>query len=433
VNPGQQRITGGLEMLLEAPDGRSVLLLNGTHVILEGENLVWTFDDAATQRWETNLRVGSGTYAPPGYDRFSEALPAPAPQPPYRGNLSSLAGGSPNGTWRLFSNSKMGADLRINGGWLLNLETTPNTAPSISPIADQLSASPNQLVSTTFRIGDAETPVGQLLVSVQSSAPEFLPENRILIGGAAGERTLTLAPATGREGAAEVTLTVTDSVGASSRTTFRYTVLGGGNPVMANRTSITNLPYQGTTTPYPSEILVSGMTGVVKRVTVTLAGVNPGQQRITGGLEMLLVAPDGRSVLLLNGTHTILEGENLVWTFDDAATQRWETNMRVGSGTYAPPGYDRFSEALRHPRPSHPTGATWHPWPADPRTGSGACSQIAGRAPICGLAAVGFSIWKPRERAAATMSRSGFAISALTPPGGWRLRGQPDTEKPIGW
>jgi len=50
---------------------------------------------------------------------------SPAPPPPYRGQLSALTGGTPNGTWRLFPHNSetFGAGAVIAGGWVINLVT----------------------------------------------------------------------------------------------------------------------------------------------------------------------------------------------------------------------------------------------------------------------------------------------------------------------
>lgn len=74
---------------------------------------------------------------------------------------------------------------------------------------------------------DPDLPLDQLTVSVSSSDATILPPSSFILG--ADGRALTVRPVSGREGAATVTITATDSAGAIGRSTFPVRVLPASN------------------------------------------------------------------------------------------------------------------------------------------------------------------------------------------------------------
>jgi subtilisin-like proprotein convertase family protein len=90
----------------------------------------------------------------------------------------------------------------------------------------------------------------------------------------------------------------------------------------------------GTATPYPSEINVSGLTGLVTDVNVTISGLS---HEWPDDIGLLLVSPAGKSVILMadSGGGLAVSGINL--TFDDAASDPVPDNTALVSGsTYRP-------------------------------------------------------------------------------------------------
>ena len=75
-------------------------------------------------------------------------------------------------------------------------------------------------------------------------------------------------------------------------------------------------PQVGTATPYPSTITVSGETGVVQEVTVTL---NRFRHDFPDDVDILLVGPQGQSVILLSDAGGIYGVRELDITFEDDA------------------------------------------------------------------------------------------------------------------
>jgi len=105
---------------------------------------------------------------------------------------------------------------------------------------------------------------------------------------------------------------------------------------------------------YPSLIQVSGVTGIVSRVSLTLSGLSHGA---VNDLDVLLVGPSGQSVLVMSdvGSGTV---SNLTLVFDDAALLNLPPSGSVLSGTYKPTNFDTTSDSFSPSTPSGPFGQT---------------------------------------------------------------------------
>jgi subtilisin-like proprotein convertase family protein len=86
-----------------------------------------------------------------------------------------------------------------------------------------------------------------------------------------------------------------------------------------------------TATPYPSSIAVTGQTGVVTDVNVTLNGFSHTR---TSDVAVLLTNPNGVGVVLMSFAGGSNVSNNLTLTFDDAASGFLQTPLM--SGTYRP-------------------------------------------------------------------------------------------------
>ncbi|HET9248845.1 MAG TPA: serine/threonine-protein kinase [Actinomycetota bacterium] len=114
-----------LDLLLVAPGGQSVQLMEGVGGSQPVEGLTLTFDDAAGSALTEGDPIASGTFRPSSNagDGFGFNGPSPAAPPPYGSALAVLNGTDPNGTWSLFAFSDSdGGTGRIAGGWSLDLE-----------------------------------------------------------------------------------------------------------------------------------------------------------------------------------------------------------------------------------------------------------------------------------------------------------------------
>jgi subtilisin-like proprotein convertase family protein len=117
----------------------------------------------------------------------------------------------------------------------------------------------------------------------------------------------------------------TDDVVASAATPICGTITFT-NPAPVNILSVS------TASPYPSNIVVSGMGGTISNVTATVNNVD---YPISFTFQILLVAPGLEDVLLMS----FMGGAPVVdetWTFDDAAASFMPDFGSIGSGTWRP-------------------------------------------------------------------------------------------------
>lgn len=106
--------------------------------------------------------------------------------------------------------------------------------PTISPVANQTLPEDTPSAAIEFTVGDAETPVESLTVTVASTNAALIPLTNVTLGGTGALRTVTILPATNLFGESDITLTVTDGDTETSSTTFHVTVTSSNElPVIA--------------------------------------------------------------------------------------------------------------------------------------------------------------------------------------------------------
>src|SRR5207237_2557566 len=84
-----------------------------------------------------------------------------------------------------------------------------NDRPSISLIADQITAEDTVLGPLSFAIGDRDTPADNLVLSATSSNPALIPNANILLGGGGSNRTIRLTPLSDQSGNTTITINAT--------------------------------------------------------------------------------------------------------------------------------------------------------------------------------------------------------------------------------
>ncbi len=120
----------------------------------------------------------------------------------------------------------------------------PHTPPTITYINNQTTCynTPSQAIA--FTIGDDQTPPGNLVVSAVSDNPLLVPNASIAFDSTGANRFISITPYPGQSGSANITITVVNSAGLSSSTTFSFTVfpsihstIGGIRNICAGQTS----------------------------------------------------------------------------------------------------------------------------------------------------------------------------------------------------
>jgi uncharacterized delta-60 repeat protein len=109
-------------------------------------------------------------------------------------------------------------------GVVTRLPAEPNRAPTATPVPNQTTPAGTAVGPVAFTVGDAETPAGQLKVTVTSSDEALFPASGVVVGGTGAGRTLTVTPAAGKTGSATLTVTVEDAGGQRAQSTFTVLV-----------------------------------------------------------------------------------------------------------------------------------------------------------------------------------------------------------------
>jgi uncharacterized repeat protein (TIGR01451 family) len=240
---------------------------------------------------------------------------------------------------------------------------------------------PGETVTITFRlanIGAANTT--NLTATLQASGGVTSPSGPqtygpLIHGGAAVGKDFTFTASPSASGTISATLQLQDGGNNLGTVTFVLVLPASGN--YANSGGII-IPDHGPANPFPSSIFVSGLTGLVSKVTVNLNGLT---HSFPDDLDILLISPSGQKVMLMSdagGSHS-LTNVNLV--FDDLADTNLPDAGRIFSGTYKPTDYepgDSFppavpiagtpSVSLASFRGGNPNG-TWSLFVVDDSTG----------------------------------------------------------------
>jgi subtilisin-like proprotein convertase family protein len=86
-------------------------------------------------------------------------------------------------------------------------------------------------------------------------------------------------------------------------------------------------------TPYPSNILVSGMAGAVTKLRVTLTGLS---HSFPADIGVLLVGPAGQNLVLMNDVGGSIDITDVDMVFDDDALEDVLIGVKIESGSFKP-------------------------------------------------------------------------------------------------
>ena len=101
--------------------------------------------------------------------------------------------------------------------------------------------------------------------------------------------------------------------------------------------------------PYPSSITVSGLSGTVKDVNVTLTGFG---HAFPDDVDILLVGPTGANTLLMSDACGSVAMSGVSLTFDDAAASFLPDAGPCASGSYKPSNYLATADVFPAPAPA---------------------------------------------------------------------------------
>jgi uncharacterized repeat protein (TIGR01451 family) len=178
------------------------------------------------------------------------------------------------------------------------------------------------LVATLLATGGVTSPSGPVTIGP------------LVHGGAAVSGSFTFTADAPPSGIVTATFQLQDGANNLGLATFAFNL-----PTTAGFTnnSAIVIPDHGSASPYPSTISVSGLTGLVGKVAVSLNGLTHG---FPDDIDIILVSPSGQKVVLMSDTgggHSIT---NLNLTFDDSASSGLPDNAQIASGTYKPTDFE---------------------------------------------------------------------------------------------
>jgi subtilisin-like proprotein convertase family protein len=356
-----------LNISLVHPDGTSVAL--STARGSSGDNFgtgandcsgtPTVFDDAAS----TTIALGSPPYA-------GSFKPEAA--------LSAFNGKTSNGTWKLHVVDTANLDtgtvgcvtLEINRAYsCCGVELAPGNAPAYSVAAESVSPAnnaldPDETVTVNFFLknvggSNATNVVATLQPGGGVSAPSGPQSYGALTSlGPAVSKPFTFAVNGSCGGTVTATLALQD--GATTLAPIQFTIPIGATSAVtqsfSNPTPIV-IPATGTgastgspATPYPSNITVSGMSGVISKVTVTIPSIS---HTFPSDVDMLLVGPGGQKYIFLSDVIGGTDWVNISYTLDDAAAGLVPSSGTPASGTFKPTNYGT-GDAFPSPAPASP-------------------------------------------------------------------------------
>ncbi|HWN94697.1 MAG TPA: DUF11 domain-containing protein, partial [Methylomirabilota bacterium] len=283
------------------------------------------------------------------------------------------------------------------------------TAENPPPANNSLDSGETVTFSFGLRnVGTADT--GNFLATLQESGGVSAPGSAQFYGTlVANGPTVSRPFSFVVSGAPGSTLTATLQLqdGAQNLGTVAFTFIVGSGHSFTN-SNVIIIPNQGVAGTYPSTTAVSGLTGSVSKVTVTVRQLT---HTFPEDIDMLLVGPAGQKVLLMSdaGAGNSISGVTL--TFDDAATGL-PFGGTIASGTYHPTDYPP-GETFTSPAPAGPYGTnlsafngtnpngTWSLFVLDDAVGDagridgGWTLGIQTGSPVAGAADVGITVTAP--------------------------------------
>ncbi|MFM6879470.1 MAG: Calx-beta domain-containing protein, partial [Dolichospermum sp.] len=200
-------------------------------------------------------------------------------------------------------------------------------------------------------------------------------------------------------------------------------------PIFSNPNPIT-IPDSGTSTPYPSTINVSGLSGNINSLKVTLTNLS---HTWPDDIDVLLVGPTGTKALLMSDVGGLNSLSNVTLTFDPTATSLLPDEGLITSGSYKATDFET-GDFFNSPAPGGPYGTdfsvfnntnpngTWSLYVVDDFVGdagtiAGGWSLFIGTGtalPVVTVAATDADAGEPANNGLFTLTRTGDLSSALT-------------------
>jgi uncharacterized repeat protein (TIGR01451 family) len=290
---------------------------------------------------------------------------------------------TPNELMEPFINStedrRLTTELLRDVGWTVLPAVTTGGQTIIAESCLNGAIDPNETVTVNFNLrnfgfSDTANLTATLLVTngvANPSAPQSY--GLLSVAGAAVGRSFTFT-ATGECGRVITpTLKLQDGTNSFGQVQFEFRL---GSLLEFGRTNAISVPNSGAAATYPATIIVSNFAGGVRGLSVRLNNINHPNP---DDLDILLVGPQGQSVLLMSDSGGSADLSNVTLTFSDAAAGLLPDSSQINPGTYKPSNYGT-GDAFPAPAPggtygtnlsvfdgSNPNG-TWQLFVVDDRS-----------------------------------------------------------------
>jgi len=389
-----------IDVLLVGPGGQTLIPIAAIGPNTGGgeaaSNSTLTVSDSGTLPSATTPWGSSPSFKPVNYGQvpngtvsgengFNEYWWPPAPAPPYGDPgqtgtatfASQFGGTNPNGTWSLYVITTSGGDGTgaIGGGWSLNITTASAASTSTVLSSDNnpsFTSAPGDSVTLTAAVSSTST--------VSEGTVDFTDGGTTISGCGAvavssGQAQCTTSFSTEGDHALEAQYGGTGNFGPSNGTVTQqvndHTTITGSSYCNTGAVTLNNpATTQADASPYPSRVFVSGLSGALSHLTVTLNNATYGESQ---DIDALLVGPAGQSFILAADAGPNSSGaiSNVTLTLDDAAGTTLPQGSVWGaphaSVTSKPFNYGGFNETWGPPAPAGPYG---NPGPSGGGTGT---------------------------------------------------------------
>jgi subtilisin-like proprotein convertase family protein len=131
-------------------------------------------------------------------------------------------------------------------------------------------------------------------------------------------------------------------------------ISGGWNLSLQTSPDVITIPESGAAQPFPSEFNVSGLPGSLSKVTVNLSNFS---HTAPDDADIMLVAPNGRRIVLMSDVGGSAEVGGLNITIDDNAASTLPDNAPLASGAYKPTDFEP-GDQFPAPAPQGVSGTT---------------------------------------------------------------------------
>jgi uncharacterized repeat protein (TIGR01451 family) len=342
-----------IDFLLVSPTGATLVPLASAGGGNSVSGVTLTLSDSAGSLVPASS-LATGTFLPSDY-HANISFPAPAPAGPYnlaatQGSATfgtSFAGIDPNGMWSLYAFDHAAGDSGSVGGYCLTFITSSAASTTTMISANPSPAFIGDTVTFTAHVTSGGSNVTTGTVTFQENGVKLAGPVALNGSGLAAFTTSTLT-----EGIHSVTALYSGAAGVFnissgmvSEEVDHHTTVSG--TTYCNPGGIT-IPANGSTQPYPSRVFVSGLPGVVSKVTATLDNLTHAFPR---DADMLLTGPTGTNLVFwaAAGGSTPVSGINV--TLDDTAASLLPSGP-VTTGTFKPTAANSSSVAFPSPAPA---------------------------------------------------------------------------------